>query len=120
MLTLTPDQLDILRHMLGINTPDDRSPKPYRDYYCANTGDANLHELQRVGAVRLYRTIDSYEWFCCTDAGRAAAMASHRTIRRSKARRVYSKFLDLRECWPDLTFREFLTNPELRETRLSA
>src|SRR5688572_23336647 len=33
---LTSEQLDTLRHMLGINTPHDRQPKPYRDYYCAN------------------------------------------------------------------------------------
>ena len=116
---LTAEQLRTLRHMLGIDDPYMRIPKPWRDYYCANIGNKELHELQRLGAVRLYRS-DRYEWFTTTEAGRAAAVASHRTIRKSKGARVYSKFLDVRDCWPDLTFHQFLTDPELRETRRMA
>jgi hypothetical protein len=37
--------------------------------------DADLHDMRRLGAVRLYLLSDGYEWFCCTDAGRDAAMA---------------------------------------------
>lgn len=119
-LALTACQLDTLRHMLGINTPDDREPKPYRDYYCANRDDPKLKALAELGAVRLYSQRDSYDWYCCTPAGRAAAIRSHRTIRRTKAQRLYSKFLDVKDCCPDLTFKQFLTEPDFADTRRRA
>lgn len=120
MNNLTPEQLDTLRHMLGINTPDDKRPKPYRDYYCASKGDAKLAEMARIGAVELYRIDESYEWYCCSPKGREVAMASHKTIRRSKGSRMYSKYLDVHECCPDMTFKDFLTKPEFAESRASA
>lgn len=120
VLDLSPEQLDTLRHMLGINTPDDREPKPYRDYYCANRDDPKLKALANAGAVRLYSQRDSYDWYCCTDAGRVAAMRSHRTIRRTKGQRIYSRFLDVSDCCPDLTFRQFLTDAEFAQIRREA
>lgn len=125
-MNLTPDQLDTLRHMLGIDTPDDRVPNPYRDYYCAAAGDVKLAELERMGAVKCTRraglpgVFSEYDNYVTTPAGRAAAIASHRTIRRTKAQRVYSKFLDVSDCFADLTFREFLTGPEFAQTRREA
>lgn len=120
VLRLSDAQLDTLRHMLGINTPHDRQPKPYRDYYCANRDDPELHELARIGAVRLYSQHGNYDWYCTTDVGRAAAMRSHRTIRETKAGRVYSKFLDVSDCYPDLTFKQFITDPQFAKTRREA
>lgn len=117
---MTPEQLDTLRHMLGINDPNMPTPKPYRDYFAACPGDEKLHELARLGMVRLYSTHGSYEWFETTDAGRAAAIASHKTIRKSKSSRVYSKYLDIRDCFPDLTFHQFLTDPNFSDTRRAA
>ncbi len=119
-MQLSDEQLRTLRHMLGIDDPWLRRPEPTRDYYCANPGNAELHWLQSLGMVRLYRVSDSYEWFTTTDAGRATAMASHKAIRKSKGARLYSRFLDVRDAWPDLTFKQFLTDPELRETRVMA
>lgn len=119
-MELTTEQLDTLRHMLGINDPWHAEPKPYRDYYCANPGDAALHELQRLGAVELYSTHDRYEWFRTTPSGKAAALASYASIRKTKGARVYAKFLDMRDVWPDLTFREFITRPMFAEARLAA
>ena len=122
-MELTDKQLDTLRHMLGINTPWTAKPEPTRDYYCASPGHAEIVELERLGAVRCYRRAGKhtrYDWFCCTDAGRAAAMASHKTIRYSKAKRVYGKYLDIRDCLPDLTFKQFLTGAEFAETRRAA
>lgn len=118
-MSLTDEQLRILRHMLGIDTPHKRVPEPYRNYYCANPDDPALVELEAIGAVRCYRR-DQYHWFTTTDAGRAAAMASHRKIRHSKGARVYGSFLNVRDCFPDLTFRQFLTNPAFAETRRNA
>ena len=119
-MDLSVAQLSTLRHMLGIDLPWSRQPIPYRDYYCACPGDVHLRELQDLGAVRLYRASGGYEWWCCTDAGRVAAMASHRTIRRSKGARLYARFLDLKDCWPDLDFHRFLTDPSLRRLRQEA
>lgn len=110
-MNLNPEQLRILRHMLGIDRPEMDEPKPYRDYYCANPGDPSMVELERVGAVRQYDNRGEYAWYTCTPAGRAAGIASHKTIRYSAAKRRYLRFLDVRECCPDLTFREYLTNP---------
>lgn len=117
---LNTAQTKILRHMLGIDDPYMARPKPYRDYYCANPADPELHELMRLGMVEMYSTHGSYEWFCCTKDGRAAAMESHRTIRKSKASRVYAKYLDISDCFPDLTFKKFLTDPHFYETRRAA
>jgi hypothetical protein len=116
-MTLRCEQLQILRHMLGIDHPGVRHPLPYRNYYCATPADAHLHELQRLGAVRLYDIRNGYEWFCCTDAGRAAAMASVRSLRKPQRQRRYAAFLNLKDCWPDLTFRTFLTDKALRRVR---
>lgn len=119
-MVLTDKQLDILRHMLGINTPHDKQPRPYRDYFCAGKGDEKLAELARLSAVTMYRSDATYDWYTCTEAGRAEAMASHKSIRYSKARRMYSKFLDCRDCFPDLTFKQFLTHEQFSDSRLNA
>ena len=120
MLTLTDEQLYTLRHMLGINTPDEAKPEPYRDYYCAYPGDPKLTQLAEIGAVRLYSTRGRYDWYCCTDAGREAAIRSHRTIRNTKSQRVYSSFLSARDVYPDLTFKAFLTDEYFRDARRNA
>jgi hypothetical protein len=110
-VNLDVEQLRVLRHMLGIDRPEMDQPKPYRDYYCASPDDPTMQELLRVGAVELYATQGGYEWYRCTPAGRAAGIASHRTIRYTRDQRRYIRFLDLKDCCPDLTFRQFLTDP---------
>jgi hypothetical protein len=117
---MTDAQLDVLRHMLGINDPWHAEPKPHRDYYCANPGDPVLHELARLGAVRLYSPRGRYEWFTTTEAGRAAALASYSKIQKPKGARVYARFLDTCDVWPELTFREFLVRPVFAEARRAA
>lgn len=122
-MQLSNAQLQTLRHMLGIDTPDDRIPKPYRNYYAAVPGGPEMMALAALGAVELYakaRRPSEYDYYRCTDAGRAAAIASHRTIRRSKGSRVYSRFLDVRDAFADLTFKQFLTDPQFAQTRRDA
>lgn len=121
--SLTPGQLHTLRHMLGINTPYDARPKPHRDYAAVNPGDAKFLALAEAGAVERYRVAgpaSPYDYYRCTASGRAAAMASHKTIRVTKSRRIYSKFLDVRDALQDLTFREFLTHEQFAQTRREA
>lgn len=119
-MVLTEEQLQTLRHTLGIDTPDERAPKAYRNYFCANRGDTDLAERARLGAVRLYRQCDHYDWYTTTGAGRAAARASHRTIRLPKSKRIYSRYLDVADVHAHLTFHEFLTSPTYAETRAAA
>lgn len=119
----TRDQLDTLRHMLGINDPRQRIPQPHRNYAAVNPGDARFVDLARLGLVECYRKAgeqNSYDYYRCTDAGRAAAMASHKTIRLPKSKRVYIKFLGLKDVFADLTFRDFLVDPRFAETRRGA
>lgn len=126
LMNLTDKHLDTLRHMLGINDPSVGHPKPCRDYAAVNPGDPHFVELEALGAVERYRAASQnhpgfpYGYYRCTDAGRAAAMASHKTIRWSKSKRVYSKFLDVRDALNDLTFKDFLTRPEFKQSRESA
>ena len=115
-IELTAGQLDTLRHMLGINDSTKRVP-PSRNHAAVDAGDPKLHELARLGMVELYAMEWGYEWFRCTDAGRAAAIASQKARLIPKKQRIYLAFLDLRDCWPDLTFRDFLTSDECREAR---
>lgn len=116
-LDLDVEQLRVLRHMLGIDKPAEANPKPYRDYYCASPDDPTMLELARVGAVERYAVQGGYEWYRCTPAGRAAGIASHKTIRYSRDKRRYIRFLDCKDCNQDLTFREFLTHPRYAEAR---
>ena len=115
-------QLDTLRHMLGINDPRRREPKPYRNYAAVTPGDPQFIALEALGAVERYKPrIDSeYHWYRCTDVGKQAALHSHRTIRWGASKRRYSCFLHIREALPELTFTEFLTDPEFAEVRRSA
>ena len=120
-MNLAEEQLYTLRHMLGINTPNDRAPKPYRNYAAVPPGDAEFAELVHQGAVEKCRDADpdngfDYDYLRCTEAGKIAAMQSHRKIRNTKARRRYVKYLEVSDCY-ELTFKEFLTAPYFKECR---
>ena len=110
--------------MLGINNVGNgRRPEPYRDYYCAGAGNQEMADLVKLGAVEQYAPAapSSYEWFRTTEAGRLAAIQSWRgKFAQTKAKRVYSRFLDCAEVDQDLTFRDFLTNPNYAEIRREA
>lgn len=116
-MELNDKQLSTLRHMLGINTPDDRVPKPYRNYYAAEPGDKEMADLAIRGAVQLYLKRGGLEFFKCTEEGKIAAIKSHRDIRRTKKQRVYSKFLHVADAVPELTFKDFLVNPDFKRAR---
>ena len=115
-------QLDHVRHMLGINDPYVRTPKPYRNYAAVNPGDPEYLELEQLGMIERYqpRWPSDYHYYRCTESGKLAAMQSHRTIRKTKAQRKYSAFLDMVDCIPDTTFKEFLINPEFADIRANA
>ena len=119
-MNLNKEQLHTLRHMLGINTPDDRIPKPYRNYAAVNPGDPEFIELEQLGAIKKYYTHNGYspyDWYECTKEGRRMAMDSHRTIRKTKAQRRYTAYLDMTDSYPELTFKDFLTHPDFSTAR---
>lgn len=106
------EKTETLRHMLGIT--DVNAPLPtdfYRDYFCAGKGDAHLREMEADGLVRCYRRDSNYDWYTTTSAGKRAAIASFKLRQPSKASRRYHAFLRISEVAPELTFREYLTNP---------
>lgn len=119
----TAQQLDSLRHMLGINDPYLRVPKPYRNYAAVNPGDPHYVEMAELGLVECYRKaggIYEYDFYSCTEAGIAAALKSHRTIRVSRSKRMYSRYLSVSDARADLTFKQFLTDPAFKEIRAGA
>lgn len=117
-------ELEILLHSLGLNHEDVR--EPYRNYFVAGDGHSDMPLLKSLCDKGLMRREDrtpgfleaSDGLFLVTDAGRTYALANRpkpKTL--SRARRRYSAFLDMKECYPDLTFREFLTEPYFEKDR---
>ncbi len=119
-MNLNSEQLQILRHMLGIDVDDTPNPSEYRDYYCANRDDPALWEMANLGAVERYASDRHYDWYRTTDAGKAAARASQRAMLLPKPKRIYLRWLSISDVCPDLTFRDFLTQPGYAETRRAA
>jgi len=120
---LTAAQLHTLRHMLGITDLSQREPRPYRNYAATVPGDPEYTELERLGMVCEYiptALSGSYRWMKCTQAGREAAIKDFYKNRESKSKRVYVRFLEIHDVMPDLTFKEFLTNPDFKEARKQA
>lgn len=120
MIEMTPAQLDTLRHMLGINTPNDRVPRPYRNYAAVPPGDSEFAALQEANVVEIYKRTPTYDWYRCTAVGQEIAVRSHLGIRRSSGQRRYSAYIRLRDLFPDLTFREFLVDPRWDRARREA
>ena len=122
-LHCTPHQLDVLRHMMGINDSYQATPRPYRNYAAVCPADPCYAEMVQAGLVERYGTAtgpDDYDYYRCTEAGKTAAMASHKAIRLSKPKRMYAKFLALSDVFPDLQFRDFLVDPRFAESRRNA
>lgn len=117
---LSEEQLRVLRHMLGLTHPERREQVPYRDHYCANPGETKLVELECLGMVRKYCEHGGYWCYCTTDAGRAAAIESALQKRLPKPKRLYHLYLDVSDCFPDLTFKDFLIDPEFADARSRA
>lgn len=118
--SLTPEQEQILRHMLGIDNDYEPNPEPYRDYYCANRGDQSLRALEALGMVSRYSDHSGYDWYTTTDLGKDAALSSQRRMLAPKKRRVFRRYLEISDTCPDLTFREFLVSPEFVDARRNA
>lgn len=114
------EQLHILRHMLGINTPEKAKPESYRNFYCGEPGCSEMIDLNAIGCVEFTHHIAPYSYWRCTEKGKNAAIDSFKSYRHKKSRRVYLSFLRIRDSYPDLTFKDFLTSEEFKYVRKTA
>lgn len=110
--------LPIIQHSLGVDRFG--RGRQYRSHFV--TGEGSIDHPICMEAVELglmtrhpgNSLTDEMDLFLITDAGRAfVAKHSPKPDRRQRARDRYSRFLDLSDMMPDLTFRQFLTNKEL-------
>lgn len=111
---LSGARLCLLWHTLGISDPFHPNREPYRNHYVTGEGGSdwdNLMALVRSGHMARYRhaLTSEVDWvFVATDLGLQTALATRPRVSRRKLR--YHNFLCIKECCPDLTFHEFLTD----------
>lgn len=114
-MSATSEELETLRHMLGLPETRDSNviPSPYRNYYAANRGDEQLAEMARKGLVYLAGSSDALyggDLYYATDMGKTAARASVKVRKVTRSERRYLRWLTLHDAVPDLSFGEFLRN----------
>lgn len=121
-MELSPREEDTLRHMLGVNDPYKRDPKPYRNHYVAGSEDVpRLERLASLGLVVKRPTrLTEDPLYVATEAGIQVALESQKSIRKPKAARVYHTYLDISDLCSELTFKKFLTDPQFAEARRNA
>ena len=118
---MTPRQLEILQHSLGVNQYGE-TPKgftPYtRNHFCAGGSDeATCKELIALGYMQQYATTEVYPYFNCsvTDAGKKAMREeSPKPPKLSRGKLRYRAWLDA-DC--GMTFKEWLMYKESPEER---
>lgn len=106
--------LDMLRHMLGLKAwvwADEPRKPPHRNYAAIGHDDPMFLRMQAEGLVERYRRCDQYDWWTCTDAGKAAAHASVEIRKRTRAARRYDRWLDISDCL-GITFGEYLKSKD--------
>jgi hypothetical protein len=122
---------DRIDHALG--RPIDPLGETYRSYFAVDTESKTARSFRASAFWREGRTSDGMAWFYVTDKGRAALRDHlkaigdpHRAyavyfegearsvIATSPAKAKYSRWLDLSDCYPDLTFAQFQKSARVR------
>jgi hypothetical protein len=121
--SITEGQLQTLRHMLGVDRMDNFC-EPYRNHYAAcpdSPSDRRLRQMESLGLVEYCGDAWQYRYYRATEAGREAALESHRKAVAAipKSKRVYRAWLSVSDVLP-VTFKEFLTDPEYKDIRKRA
>lgn len=118
--SLSARELAILLHTLGLSDPYRRDS--YRNHYCASAQSPDLPTFQTLCDRGLMEERhppafvgSDYRLFAATAAGKAAALRERQ--RPTSAQRRYHRYLEIQDCWQDLSFKEFLTSPRFREER---
>lgn len=114
MSAVAPLRLDLLCHALGLCHARGTN-EPYRNYYVAGPGNADLEALEEAGLMRRREHNGSVLpsaslLFHVTDAGTAAALEHHLATRpkvsRGSAR--YARWLDMSDYFDVGTFGDWL------------
>lgn len=104
---LTPRQLDILQHSLGVDQYG--QGEMYRNRFCAGGDDEDVcRELVALGYIQQHRTTDWLPYFNCsvTEAGKQAVREqSPKPPKLTRSQIRYREFL--KSGW-DRSFREWL------------
>jgi hypothetical protein len=111
---------DVLLHTLGLSDPfQERS---YRNYFVAGPGHDDIPSIKRLCAAGLMAETRQPKFlekrdkvFSATNAGLDYAKKHRKRPTRGQIR--YHKFLEVSDVVSDLTFHEFLTNPEFAAMR---
>ena len=113
---LTPQQLQILQHSLGVDQYG--RGRQYRNHFCAGGADEiTCRELVELGYMRQHRTTDLFPDYNCsvTEAGKVAMLAqSPKPPKLSRSQHRYRRFLhaDTGE-----SFGQWLKDEKLRNSR---
>jgi len=120
MNNLTPEQIHILQHSLGLSK---RHDKPYRNYYAAST-DSDCSQDQEALVDKGLMTsagkspVNSETvYYYVTDRGCKIAFEHLPKDTRTPGQKRYERFLYARDVFPDLTFKKFLTDPYFEKAR---
>lgn len=120
MHDLTPEQIHILQHSLGLSK---RHDKPYRNYYAVGTSSDCIRDLETLVSKGLMANggkspVNSeMVYYYVTDQGRKVAFDNLPKDTRTPGQKRYERFLYACDAFPDLTFKEFLTHPYFKEAR---
>lgn len=120
MRDLSPEQMHILQHSLGLSK---RHDKPYRNYYTVYAESRDIQDLERLATKGLMANGGKSPvnadmiYFYVTEKGRQVAIENLPEDKRSPGQKRYERFLDLKDVCPDLTFKEFLTGKRWKEYR---
>jgi hypothetical protein len=115
-ITITPQQIHILIHSLGLS---EDTAVPYRNYYCAAPEDRSLDPLVEAGLMVRGRSGEEWggQYYHVTEAGKAIAQ-QHRPRRvETRRQRTYRNYLMVKDAFQQLTFREFVMVPQWKEAR---
>jgi hypothetical protein len=104
---LTPEQLQILQHSLGVDQYG--RGQHYRNHFCAGGKDeATCRELVAMGYMQQHATTDAFPYFNCSvtkEGKRAMAESSPVPPKLSRSQLRYRRFLSADS---GLSFREWL------------
>jgi hypothetical protein len=118
-MTALPDMLHILQHSLGV---DRFGRGEYRNHFV--TGEGSLDHPACMDAVSrglMQRhpgnaLTGEMDLFVVTEAGKQFVRDNVQKVDAKQRRKDrYSRFLDLSDVMPDLTFRDFLKRKELHK-----
>ena len=111
------EDIHILQHSLGLTDPYAKG-RMYRNYYAAGPEEPTLDALVEKGLMVRGRTYNegTGQYYHVTEDGKKVALENMPKPPSKKARR-YSRFLNAKDAYPDLTFKEFLTGEYWKDAR---